>query len=250
MTFWMQVGHLALVEDDTAAWVISWHISSDMNCYITKTTAAAKRIHHESGGRQEVMPLDGVYVNPDKRSEIKGWGESFESSAVGSRMVLVIGDFLSDVLSFVVPQLTPTHQTWPQSLCPHWEPCVCAWPSDLPPRPGELWTRWEALYGVLRHFLAFIPCTCLRSLTHSSGLLCCLGFLFLQINWFTVVSVFPSCFADTAARVNGSTWAPILPMRNRLSLEGPLPGIAWPFFSTVFKLLLMSFFFPSSFLQN
>ncbi|XP_075903558.1 structural maintenance of chromosomes flexible hinge domain-containing protein 1 [Nelusetta ayraudi] len=58
------VGHLALVQDDAAAWVISWHIGSDMDCYVTKTTAAAKTIDDETQGRQQVMPLEGVYVNP------------------------------------------------------------------------------------------------------------------------------------------------------------------------------------------
>ncbi|XP_051796327.1 structural maintenance of chromosomes flexible hinge domain-containing protein 1 isoform X2 [Acanthochromis polyacanthus] len=61
------VGHLAFVEDDTAARVISWHISGDMDCIITKTKEAAERIHRETQGRQQVMALDSVFVPPGNR---------------------------------------------------------------------------------------------------------------------------------------------------------------------------------------
>uniref|UniRef100_A0A3B5AC00 Structural maintenance of chromosomes flexible hinge domain containing 1 n=1 Tax=Stegastes partitus TaxID=144197 RepID=A0A3B5AC00_9TELE len=54
------VGHLAFVEDDTAAWVISWHIWGDMDCVVTKTKEAAERIYKETNGRQQVMALDSV----------------------------------------------------------------------------------------------------------------------------------------------------------------------------------------------
>ncbi|XP_074477552.1 structural maintenance of chromosomes flexible hinge domain-containing protein 1 [Sebastes fasciatus] len=56
------VGHLAFVQDDDAAWVISWQIRGDMKCVITRTTAAAKKIYRDTQGRQEVMPLESVYV--------------------------------------------------------------------------------------------------------------------------------------------------------------------------------------------
>uniref|UniRef100_UPI003AAAAD97 structural maintenance of chromosomes flexible hinge domain-containing protein 1 n=1 Tax=Centroberyx gerrardi TaxID=166262 RepID=UPI003AAAAD97 len=62
-----KVGHLALVEDDAAAVVVSWHIMGDMDCVITKTTAAARRIYDDTHGRQQVMPLDSVYCNPSNR---------------------------------------------------------------------------------------------------------------------------------------------------------------------------------------
>ncbi|KAM3843332.1 structural maintenance of chromosomes flexible hinge domain-containing protein 1-like [Diretmus argenteus] len=62
-----KVGHLALVEDDAAAVVLSWHIMGDMDCVITKTTAAARRIYDDTQGRQQVMPLDSVYWNPNNR---------------------------------------------------------------------------------------------------------------------------------------------------------------------------------------
>uniref|UniRef100_A0A3Q1GJ08 Structural maintenance of chromosomes flexible hinge domain containing 1 n=1 Tax=Acanthochromis polyacanthus TaxID=80966 RepID=A0A3Q1GJ08_9TELE len=61
------VGHLAFVEDDTAARVISWHISGDMDCIITKTKEAAERIYRETQGRQQVMALDSVFVSPGNR---------------------------------------------------------------------------------------------------------------------------------------------------------------------------------------
>ncbi|XP_026035611.1 structural maintenance of chromosomes flexible hinge domain-containing protein 1 isoform X3 [Astatotilapia calliptera] len=61
------VGHLALVQDDAAAWVISWHIRGDMDCVITKTTEAAQQIYRDTQGRQQVMALDSVLVPPGKR---------------------------------------------------------------------------------------------------------------------------------------------------------------------------------------
>uniref|UniRef100_A0A8C4HPB8 Structural maintenance of chromosomes flexible hinge domain containing 1 n=1 Tax=Dicentrarchus labrax TaxID=13489 RepID=A0A8C4HPB8_DICLA len=61
------VGHLAFVQDSDAARVISWHIRGDMDCVITKTTAAARRIYDYTQGRQQVMALDSVYVPPGDR---------------------------------------------------------------------------------------------------------------------------------------------------------------------------------------
>lgn len=63
----MQVGHLAFVQDDAAARVISWHIRGEMDCVITRTTAAARRIYDDTQGRQQVMALDSVYVPPGNR---------------------------------------------------------------------------------------------------------------------------------------------------------------------------------------
>ncbi|XP_041669766.1 structural maintenance of chromosomes flexible hinge domain-containing protein 1 [Cheilinus undulatus] len=59
------VGHLALVMDDAAANVISWHIRGDMKCVITQTTEAATRIYELTSGRQEVMALESVFVSQD-----------------------------------------------------------------------------------------------------------------------------------------------------------------------------------------
>ena len=64
----LQVCHLALVEDDGTAAVISWHIQGDLDCLITMTTAAARHIYNRTGGAQQVLPLDSVYVNPTDRS--------------------------------------------------------------------------------------------------------------------------------------------------------------------------------------
>uniref|UniRef100_A0AAQ5Z3E3 SMC hinge domain-containing protein n=1 Tax=Amphiprion ocellaris TaxID=80972 RepID=A0AAQ5Z3E3_AMPOC len=64
LTVAIAVGHLAFVEDDTAAWVISWHIRGDMDCIITKTKEAAERIYRETQGKQQVMALDSVFVPP------------------------------------------------------------------------------------------------------------------------------------------------------------------------------------------
>ncbi|XP_076617902.1 structural maintenance of chromosomes flexible hinge domain-containing protein 1 [Chaetodon auriga] len=74
------VGHLAFVQDDTAAWMISWYIRSHMDCVITKTTEAARRIYDITQGRQQVMALDSVYVQPGKRSlpHIQGGRMLFE----------------------------------------------------------------------------------------------------------------------------------------------------------------------------
>uniref|UniRef100_A0AAR2JQU3 SMC hinge domain-containing protein n=1 Tax=Pygocentrus nattereri TaxID=42514 RepID=A0AAR2JQU3_PYGNA len=53
-----KIAHLAQVEDDDAAKVISWHLLGDMDCVVTATTAAAKKIYDDTQGRQQVMPLE------------------------------------------------------------------------------------------------------------------------------------------------------------------------------------------------
>ncbi|KAI4890516.1 hypothetical protein NFI96_011443 [Prochilodus magdalenae] len=62
-----KIAHLALVEDDAAAKVISWHILGDMDCVVTVTTAAAKKIYDDTQGRQQVMPLETVFWRPNNR---------------------------------------------------------------------------------------------------------------------------------------------------------------------------------------
>ncbi|CAL8293613.1 unnamed protein product [Lota lota] len=57
-----KVCHLALVEDDASAIVISWHIHGDMDCLVTLTTAAARQIYDRTRGAQQVLPLDSVYT--------------------------------------------------------------------------------------------------------------------------------------------------------------------------------------------
>ncbi|XP_053324084.1 structural maintenance of chromosomes flexible hinge domain-containing protein 1 [Spea bombifrons] len=56
-----KIAHLALIEDDEAAKVISWHLASDMDCVVTLTTEAARSIYNETQGRQQVLPLDSIY---------------------------------------------------------------------------------------------------------------------------------------------------------------------------------------------
>ena len=63
----LQVGQLALVEDDASARVISWHIQGDMDCLVTVTTAAARQVYDRTSGAQQVLPLDSIYVNPTDR---------------------------------------------------------------------------------------------------------------------------------------------------------------------------------------
>ncbi|XP_070603694.1 structural maintenance of chromosomes flexible hinge domain-containing protein 1 isoform X2 [Erythrolamprus reginae] len=56
-----KIAHLAQVADDDIAKVISWHLASDMDCVVTLTTAVARRIFDETGGRQQVLALDAIY---------------------------------------------------------------------------------------------------------------------------------------------------------------------------------------------
>lgn len=62
-----KVCHLALVQDDAAARVISWLMSGFMQCVVTKTTEAAKRICDDTQDNQQVLALDSVYVPPGNR---------------------------------------------------------------------------------------------------------------------------------------------------------------------------------------
>ncbi|XP_076829513.1 structural maintenance of chromosomes flexible hinge domain-containing protein 1 isoform X2 [Brachyhypopomus gauderio] len=62
-----KIAHLAQVEDDDVAKVISWHLLGDMDCVVTVTTAAARKIYDETQGRQQVMPLETVFWRPNNR---------------------------------------------------------------------------------------------------------------------------------------------------------------------------------------
>ncbi|KAM9332497.1 structural maintenance of chromosomes flexible hinge domain-containing protein 1 isoform 1-T1 [Pholidichthys leucotaenia] len=61
------VGHLALVENDNDARVISWQLGRNMDCVVTKTKEAATRIYNDTAGRQQVLPLENVHVYPGNR---------------------------------------------------------------------------------------------------------------------------------------------------------------------------------------
>ncbi|XP_073406986.1 structural maintenance of chromosomes flexible hinge domain-containing protein 1 isoform X2 [Dendrobates tinctorius] len=64
-----KIAHLANIEDEQVAVVISWHLASDMDCVVTRTTEAARQIYDETQGRQQVLPLDSIY-----RNGLKSWG--------------------------------------------------------------------------------------------------------------------------------------------------------------------------------
>ncbi len=49
-----------------------------MDCVITKTTAAAKRIYDATQGGQQVMALDSVYVPPGNRYTFCVCGDLFK----------------------------------------------------------------------------------------------------------------------------------------------------------------------------
>ncbi|KAL4217928.1 inactivation of X chromosome by DNA methylation [Mactra antiquata] len=56
-----KIGHLAQIKDNDAARVLSWHMSSDMDCVVTMTTKKAKEIYNQTSGRQQVLPLASIY---------------------------------------------------------------------------------------------------------------------------------------------------------------------------------------------
>lgn len=64
-----KIAHLAHIEDEQVAVVISWHLASDMDCVVTLTTEAARRIYDETEGRQQVLPLDSIY-----QKSLPSWG--------------------------------------------------------------------------------------------------------------------------------------------------------------------------------
>lgn len=60
--FNFQIAHLAQIENSEAAKVISWHLASDMDCVVTLTTDSARQIFKDTQGRQQVLPLDSIYM--------------------------------------------------------------------------------------------------------------------------------------------------------------------------------------------
>ncbi|ESO82055.1 hypothetical protein LOTGIDRAFT_135415, partial [Lottia gigantea] len=56
-----KIGHLALVDNDDIARVLSWHMSADMDCIVTHSSKKAKEIYRDTSGRQQVLPLDSIY---------------------------------------------------------------------------------------------------------------------------------------------------------------------------------------------
>ncbi|XP_072566865.1 structural maintenance of chromosomes flexible hinge domain-containing protein 1 isoform X1 [Paramormyrops kingsleyae] len=62
-----KVAHLAQIVDMDVARVLSWHLSGDMDCVVTLTTAAARQIYDDTQGRQQVLPLDSVFWKNSNR---------------------------------------------------------------------------------------------------------------------------------------------------------------------------------------
>ncbi|ROL42214.1 Structural maintenance of chromosomes flexible hinge domain-containing protein 1 [Anabarilius grahami] len=85
------VAHLAQVEDDDAAKVISWHILGDMDCVVTETTSAAKKIYDDTQGRQQVIPLETVFWRPNDRCYIG-------SMAVSNELCVFFATLLGDTI--------------------------------------------------------------------------------------------------------------------------------------------------------
>ncbi|XP_015418161.1 PREDICTED: structural maintenance of chromosomes flexible hinge domain-containing protein 1 [Myotis davidii] len=92
-----KIAHLAQIEDDKAAMVISWHLASDMDCVVTLTTDAARRIYDETQGRQQVLPLDSIY-----KKNLPDWRRPLPHYRNGKLYFRPIGDpvFARDLLTF------------------------------------------------------------------------------------------------------------------------------------------------------
>ncbi|XP_037838399.2 structural maintenance of chromosomes flexible hinge domain-containing protein 1 isoform X2 [Chlorocebus sabaeus] len=92
-----KIAHLAQIEDDRAAMVISWHLASDMDCVVTLTTDAARRIYDETQGRQQVLPLDSIY-----KKTLPDWKRPLPHFRNGKLYFKPIGDpvFARDLLTF------------------------------------------------------------------------------------------------------------------------------------------------------
>ncbi|XP_036273622.1 structural maintenance of chromosomes flexible hinge domain-containing protein 1 isoform X3 [Pipistrellus kuhlii] len=92
-----KIAHLAQIEDDRAAMVISWHLASDMDCVVTLTTDAARRIYDETQGRQQVLPLDSIY-----KKTLPDWRRPLPHYRNGKLYFRPIGDpvFARDLLTF------------------------------------------------------------------------------------------------------------------------------------------------------
>uniref|UniRef100_UPI0020228646 structural maintenance of chromosomes flexible hinge domain-containing protein 1 n=1 Tax=Myodes glareolus TaxID=447135 RepID=UPI0020228646 len=92
-----KIAHLAQIEDDRAAVVISWHLASDMDCVVTLTTDAARCIYDETQGRQQVLPLDSIY-----RKAVPDWKRPLPHIRNGKFHFKPFGDpvFARDLLTF------------------------------------------------------------------------------------------------------------------------------------------------------
>ncbi|XP_071410839.1 structural maintenance of chromosomes flexible hinge domain-containing protein 1 isoform X2 [Pithys albifrons albifrons] len=92
-----KIAHLAQIEDNEAAKVISWHLASDMDCVVTLTTEAARSIFDETQGRQQVLPLDSIY-----KKTLPDWSRPLPHLRNGKNVFRPIGNpvFARDLLTF------------------------------------------------------------------------------------------------------------------------------------------------------
>ncbi|XP_069813827.1 structural maintenance of chromosomes flexible hinge domain-containing protein 1 [Dendropsophus ebraccatus] len=92
-----KIAHLAHVEDEQVAVVISWHLASDMDCVVTLTTEAARQIYDETEGRQQVLPLDSIY-----RKSLPSWGKPLPHERNGTSCFEAEGNpvYARDLLVF------------------------------------------------------------------------------------------------------------------------------------------------------
>ncbi|XP_048363519.1 structural maintenance of chromosomes flexible hinge domain-containing protein 1 isoform X2 [Sphaerodactylus townsendi] len=96
-----KIAHLATIEENEAAKVISWHLASDMDCVVTLTTTAARRIFDETQGRQQVLPLDSIY-----KKNLSNWNRPLPHFRNGRKCFDPLGNpvFARHLLTF------PEHQ--------------------------------------------------------------------------------------------------------------------------------------------
>ncbi|XP_075682492.1 structural maintenance of chromosomes flexible hinge domain-containing protein 1 [Rhinoderma darwinii] len=92
-----KIAHLAHIEDEQVAVVISWHLASDMDCVVTLTTEAARRIYDETEGRQQVLPLDSIY-----QKSLPSWGRILPHIRNGTSCIEAAGNpvYARDLLVF------------------------------------------------------------------------------------------------------------------------------------------------------
>uniref|UniRef100_A0A8C3C1C1 Structural maintenance of chromosomes flexible hinge domain-containing protein 1 n=1 Tax=Cairina moschata TaxID=8855 RepID=A0A8C3C1C1_CAIMO len=92
-----KIAHLAQIEDNEAAKVISWHLASDMDCVVTLTTEAARSIFDETQGRQQVLPLDSIY-----KKTLPDWNRPLPHLRNGKICFKPVGNpvFARDLLTF------------------------------------------------------------------------------------------------------------------------------------------------------
>jgi len=77
-----KLGHLAEIEQDDVARVLSWHMAGDMDCVITRTMARAMEIYHKSNGSQQVLSLDAVF-----KKSIVAWNKPLPHTSARNKFV-------------------------------------------------------------------------------------------------------------------------------------------------------------------